>query len=233
MTYPIIRVLKVLLWLALGAVPYLYALLCLWVLGEPTGSRFVAWQSITSGLTRGILNLVPSIAAVGQTLYPVETAERLAFFHYATLDLIWACVFGAATFVWWAPLMLRPGRFSPLYPDFLFRVKWRGRLTVVLGSILLLLFLVLIAAVGLISLFFEGDIYAAAHSYCARSSGWGRDSQCLAYAAYDLPHTVRKLGWIMSLVGAAIPIFGWGIPSSARYMAWAIRWKKPRFGPYS
>ena len=171
--------------------------------------------------------LVPALAAAAAKIYPEPAPEQAALLHYAAIDLVWAAFFAVATILLLAPRMLAGPPFNALYPDFKQRIRRRRRIVLVLGGISMFLLILIVAFAGL-AMIIDGDIVSDAHRYCSIRDGWGRHSHCLAHANHDFTGTVRKLGWLMSMITAfAGPVF-WAFPASLRYAYWAATWRGRR-----
>lgn len=214
-------------WIVGALLPGLHNEIALAVSGPPDGDGFLRWASAFSWLTEQVMALVPALAAAAARIYPESKPELPALLHYAALDLAWATPFAALSILLLAPWMLAPAPFNALFPDFKRRIKTGRRILLFLGSISMCLLALILAFAGVFEII-HGDVVTDAHRYCSVSEGWGKHARCIAHANHDFAGTVRKLGWLISVIAAfAGPIF-WAIPGSLRYAYWIATWKGRR-----
>jgi len=208
------------IWCLLAAGPYLYNRIDLWLTGDAESAGF---------LTGWVIRILPGIASASQANFPYSDPERLAYPHYAAVDLLWAVAFGIANIMLWTPFALR------IQPATLaLRTRFSSsRIIGVLGSVGMVLLLLVAGAALMVALFGGPDLFAAAHRYCSAYDSFGRHRHCIAHATYDFAHTVRKLGWMLSLMGIAMPFVFWGIPTAIRYGLWRASGGRPRYSSFS
>jgi len=239
-----LNTLKVLVWSALIAAPFGYAMAATTLSNDLQAGWFQGWAAATSTLSKAWSYASPGISRAAQSLYASQPEAKepgalLAFTHFAIFDLGVILVAAAMALAAAARLHVDPPASGPQIE--LLRRTARGfpitfapfnPVTVggKFGGFLLASAVVILVPLAIYFFYAEpllgsGQFFIHAHAHCIEYSAgwWSRHRDCLQSADNDLVQTVWKLGWMSSLAVILISFGIWLTAVMAIYPAWLWR----------
>jgi hypothetical protein len=222
--------------------PLAYAAIMPLVSRDLAAGWFQAWVAATSGLSGLLLAMLAGLTAGSQAIYGGDPQALADFLNFASIDILCILATGFVLFGFGSKLRLVPKLGSPQL-GFLenmakgFPVGRGIKARRIGGTSGGLAFALLQVALIFAALYFfvfhpamaDGQMFRDAHYHCARSSGSGRYSHCIQYAANTLEQTVWKLGWMSSLMAALAPFGLWYGLMCLTYPVWLAA-GRPRQG---
>jgi len=199
--------------------PYLYNSALVLLSGEMRSAWFAGYQETVTQLLTPIRQIWPVPAWAAAILFPGNEQFSNIFSGFSYIDVIAACLgFAVITGIVCCRIDSPVETFSAKYGRQPPRGSW-------ILAVILLLITSGVAVHFHASIFRSGSLFAQALHHCARRGGIG-GRHCIAYADNTPAETIRQLGWLLSLVPAAMILL-----CALTVRAWKAAWKKARFRP--